>query len=138
MISSHCRTLRAESEKGNNSCCSSCAPSLFALNFDFYMKTSSLISDTHGEDQRPERTNLQLLQPNGRAALPLPGCSINCCKAKNLIGNPTWDFLLKQGGNEVLKSIYQPGNAFYIPFLPLLQWANPDKGLKADTAPRRR
>ena len=74
----------------------------------------------------------------GSATLSLPGCSINCCKAKNLIGNPTWDFLLKQGGNKVLKSIYQPGNAFYISFLPLLQWTNPDKVLKADTAPRQR
>ena len=48
-------------------------------------------------------------------------------KRDDLIGNPTWDFLLKQVGNKVIKSIYQPGNAFYISFLPLLQWTNPDK-----------
>ena len=80
----------------------------------------------------------KFLFDHGSATLSLTGCSIkNCSKAKNLIGNPTWD-PVETRGNKVLKSICPPWNAFYISFLPLLQWTNPDKGLKADTAPRQR
>ena len=34
---------------------------------------------------------------------------LGAVSARNLIGNPTWDFLLEQGGHKVLKAIYIPG-----------------------------